>query len=149
MYNIQKATSFSFAAENGSVPYWSPDSHFLLVDGLHTLTLVNLATQQHQLLLSDNTPSTDTNTSSASQLTINALVQPVSNSIWSTDSRHFLLLTRGRLFWQRKELSAGNGLYTVAINDNGQAQGSPTVVDSGNDTQAGWTYEDPNTSFVF
>lgn len=149
VYNIQKATSFSFAAENGSVPYWSPDSHFLLVDGQHTLTLVNIATQQQQLLLSDNTPATGTNTSVASQLTINALVQPVSNSIWSADSRHFLFLTRGRLFWQSKELSGGNGLYTVAINNNGQLQGSPTVVDSGNDTQAGWTYEDPNTSFVF
>jgi hypothetical protein len=149
VYNIQKATSFTFIAESGSVPYWSPDSHFLLLDGLHTLSLVNLATQQQQLLLSDGTSSNDTGTSSAFQLTVNALVQPVSNSVWSADSRQFLFLTRGRLYWQGKGLLAGKGLYTVSINDNGQPQGSPTVVDTGNDTQAGWTYEDANTSFVY
>ena len=149
VYNIQQATSFSFAAENGSVPYWSPDSHFLLLDGLHTLSLVNLTTQEQQSLLSDGTSSGSTGTNPAPQLTVNALVQPVANSIWSADSRHFLFLTRGRLLWQGKQLSTGKGLYTEAINDNGQPQGSPTVVDTGNDTQAGWVYEDPNTSFVY
>ena len=149
VYNILKATSFSFAVENGSVPYWSPDSHFLLLDGLHTLSLINLAPQQQQLLLSDGTPSSGTSTSSAAVLTVNALVQPISNSVWSADSRHFLFLTRGRLLWQGKTLSAGKGLYTVSINDNGQPQGSPVSVDTGNDTQAGWTYEDANTSFVY
>jgi len=77
------------------------------------------------------------------------LLQPLSNSIWASDSRHFLFLTRGRLLWQGKSLNSGNGLYTVPIDDHGQVQGSPTVVDTGNDTQAGWTYEDPNTSFLF
>ncbi|MEO8972679.1 MAG: hypothetical protein ABI406_13900 [Ktedonobacteraceae bacterium] len=149
VYNILKATSFSFVAENGSVPYWSPDSHFLLLDGQHTLSLVNLASQQQQLLLGDGTSSTGTNSSFASQLTVNALVQPVSNSIWSADSRNFLFLTRGRFLLQGKALTGGKGLYTVAMNDNGQVQGSPVSVDTGNDTQAGWTYEDPNTSFVF
>ncbi|HLJ34790.1 MAG TPA: hypothetical protein VKU38_14105 [Ktedonobacteraceae bacterium] len=149
IYNMQKGTSFSITGESGSVPYWSPDSHFLLLDGLHSLTLINLASQQQQVLLSDGTPPASTNSSSASQLTVNVLVQPVSNSIWSADGRHFLFLTRGRLLWQGKALSAGKGLYTVSINDNGQPQGSPTKVDTGNDTQAGWTYEDPNTSFLF
>ncbi len=149
VYNIPKASSFSFVAENDSVPYWSPDSHFLLIDGLHTLSLINLTAQQQQLLLRDGTSSTGTGTSSAFQLTVNALVQPVSNSAWSADSRHFLFLTRGRLLWQGKTLSTGKGLYTVSINDNGQPQGSPVSVDTGNDTQAGWTYEDANTSFVY
>lgn len=149
VYNIQQATSFSFVVETGSVPFWSPDSHFLLLDGLHTLSLITISSQQHQLLLSDGTPATGTDTSSAFQATVNALVQPLSNSVWSADSSHFLFLTRGRLLWQGKALSAGQGLYTVSINDNGQPQGSPGSVDTGNDTQAGWTYEDPNTSFVF
>ncbi len=149
VYNIQTASSFSFAVENGSVPYWSPDSRFLLLDGLHTLTLLTVATQQQQLLLSDGTSPAGTNSNPAAELTINALVQPVANSLWSADSRHFLFLTRGRLLWQGKDVSAGKGLYTASINANGQPQGSPTLVDSGNDTQAGWTYEDANTSFVF
>lgn len=150
VYNIQKASSFSFATEDGSVPYWSPDSHFLLLDGLHTLSLVNLASQHQQQMLSDGTPFPGTSTTSpAFELTVNALIQPVSNSVWSADSRHFLFLTRGRLLWQGEALSGGKGLYTISINDNGQLQGSPVSVDTGNDTQAGWTYEDPNTSFVY
>ncbi len=149
VYNMQKSSSFSFTAEDDSVPYWSPDSRFLLVDGLHTLSLITISSQQHQLLLSDGTSSTDTGTSSAAELTINALVQPVSNSVWSADGRQFLFLTRGRLLWQGKTLGAGKGLYTVSINDNGQPDSSPVSVDTGNDTQAGWTYEDANTSFVY
>ena len=30
-----------------------------------------------------------------------------------------------------------------------ERQGAPVLVDAGNDTEAGWTYEDPNTSFLF
>ncbi len=149
VYNIQKATSFSFAVENGSVPYWSPDSRFLLLDGMHTLTLLNVVTQQQQLLLSDGVSPAGTPATPAAALTINVLVQPLSNSLWSADSRNFLFLTRGRFLWQGKHGSISKGLYTVSINDNGQPQGPPTVVDTGNDTQAGWTYEDPNTSFVY
>jgi len=46
-------------------------------------------------------------------------------------------------------LGSGKGLYTVSIDSNGQPQGKPTIVDSGNDMQAGWTYEDPDTSFLY
>ncbi len=56
---------------------------------------------------------------------------------------------RNRLLWQGKNLDSGKGLYTVSIDRNGRVQGSPAVVDTGNDSQAGWTYEDPNTSFLF
>jgi hypothetical protein len=149
VFNIQKATSFSFVAENGSVPYWSPDSRFLLLDGLHTLTLLDVVTQQQKLLLSDGISPAGASITPASELTINALVQPVANNVWSANSRNFLFLTRGRFLWQGENGSTGKGLYTVSINDKGQLQGSPTVVDSGNDTQAGWTYENPNTSFVY
>jgi hypothetical protein len=78
-----------------------------------------------------------------------ALLQPISNSNWAPDSRQFLFLTRDRLSWQGKNLNSGNGLYTVSIDDQGELQGSPAVIDSGNISQAGWTYEDPNTSFLF
>ena len=149
VYNVEKASSFSFVGESGSVPYWSPDSHFLILDGLHTLTLVNLKSRQQEQLLSDGTPSDSIDGGSPQLLAVNTLVQPVANSLWSSDSQHFLFLTRGRLLWQGKTLSAGKGLYTVAINENGQPENSPTSVDTGNDTQAGWTYEDANTSFVF
>lgn len=144
--NINNLSSFNISGENGSVPYWSPDSQFLLLDGLQTLTLVHIASQKSQMLLS----ATDTSTTSSAPLsTVNTRLHSVDNSLWATDSRHFLFLTRNRLLWQGSQLHDGKGLYTVTMNDRGQPQGSPTVVDAGNDTQAGWTYEDANTSFLY
>ncbi len=145
--SIKDLTSFSISGENGSVPYWSPDSHFILFDGLHTLQLVNLAGQRQISLLNDSSVGSGTNPSMMPDA--RALLQPISNSIWASDSRHFLFLTRDRLSWQGKSLTSGKGLYTVSIDDRGQVQGSPMVVDTGNDSQAGWTYEYPSTSFLF
>jgi hypothetical protein len=145
--NIKDFSSFSVPGEYGSVPYWSPDSRFIILDGLHTLQLVNVANQRQQQLLNDLRTGSDS--AFATLPDVRALLQPISNSIWAPDSRQFLFLTRDRLSWQGKRLGSGNGLYTVSIDDQGHVQGSPTVVDTGNDSQAGWTYEDPNTSFLF
>lgn len=148
--DINKHTAFTFASEDGSVPYWSPDSQFLLLDGPHTLNIVHIATQQHTMLLSDSTSTPATSQQTVPVLpTTNALLQPVANSLWSADSRHFIFLTHGRLRWQGHTLSAGKGLYTVGIDAMGRPQGDPVVVDTGNDTQAGWTYQDANTSFLY
>ena len=153
--NLDGSLLYRFPAETGSVPYWSPDGQFLLLDGLHTLLLVRPAAKQSRVLLSDGSqpePATGTGNTSAGASTagsVDALLQPASNSPWAADSRHLLFLTRARLLWQGKTLSAGKGLYTVAIDDRGNTQGAPTLVDSGNDIQAGWTYENPNTSFLF
>jgi hypothetical protein len=143
-------TSFNITGEDGSVPYWSPDSQFLLLDGTHGLMLVHIAGKQQKVLLSDTSTPTPIRTQNSTLPDTNALLQPVSNSPWAADSRHFLFLTRNRLLWQGGQtLSAGKGLYTVAIDSSGQPQGTPTVVDTGNDSQAGWGYEDANTSFLY
>jgi hypothetical protein len=146
--NLTSRSSFTISAEDGSVAYWSPNSRFLLLDGLHTLRLIQVANGRQQVLLSDATL-LNTTLLAVTEPGIDALLSPVSNSLWSADSRHFLFLTRGRLLWQGQRLSSGAGLYTVSIDDSGRPQGAPTVVDTGNDTQAGWTYEDANTSFLF
>ena len=143
--NLNGHTSFDIAGVANSVPYWSPDSQFLLLDGPHTLTLIRVATQQRTLLLSDTNPSA----ASQSPVVPHTLLQPVANSIWSADSRHFLFLTRGRLQWQGQALKSGQGLYTAMIDNLGHLQGPPGVVDKGNDTQPGWTYQDANTSFLY
>lgn len=145
VYSLVTYTSCSFTAENGSVPYWSPDSRFLLLDGLHTLTLLSLAGHRQQLLLSDGTM----NVTRPSLPNALAFLQPAPNSLWAADSRQFLVLTRGRMLWQNHALSAGNGLYAATIDDSGRIQGNPTLVDNGSDSQPGWSYEDPNTSFLF
>jgi hypothetical protein len=145
--NIKDLSSFSVSAEYASVPYWSPDSRFIILDGLHTLHLVNVVSQRQQVLLRDIASGSDTAYSPLPDSS--ALLQPISNSIWSSDSQQFLFLTRNRFLWQGKKLDSGEGLYTVSIDGNGRVQGSPAVVDTGNDSQASWTYEDPNTSFLY
>ncbi|HLI08108.1 MAG TPA: hypothetical protein VKV40_16185 [Ktedonobacteraceae bacterium] len=152
--NMDGSLFYSFSAEADSVPYWSPDGQFLLLDGLHTLLLAKPGSKQSRILLSDGSrPGSPANTgnSSAGVSTtgsINALLQPASNSPWAADSRHFLFLTRGRLLWQGKVLRSGRGLYTVTIDEQGNVQGTPALVDNGNDIQAGWSYENPDTSFL-
>ncbi len=146
--NIQHMTSFTITSDAQSIPYWSPDSQFVVFDGLHTLSLVSLATEQRQVLLSDSTDGQQP-ASSPSFLGPYALLHPIANSIWSSDSRHFLFLTHNRFHWQGQELTSQQALYTVTIDPHGAIQGQPTLVDTGNDTQAGWSYENANTSFLF
>src|SRR6266571_9283359 len=141
--HIKDNSSFSIPAEDGSVPYWSPDSQFLLLDGLHTLLLAQIASQQQQVLLSDTSTPAGSGTGLPGELGVNALLSPVSNSPWAPDVQHFLFLTRGRSLWQGQHLSSGGGLYSVAIDSHGRVQGMPAIVDTGNDSQAGWSYEDP------
>jgi hypothetical protein len=118
----------------------------LLLDGMHSLTLVQTAGRQQKVLLSSNSGSDNT---FPPVPVITSLLQPAANSPWAADSRHFLFLTHDRLNWQGKQLSEGKGLYIVALEGNGQIQGAPTLVDKGNDAQAGWSYQDANTSFLY
>ncbi|MGH2493696.1 MAG: hypothetical protein ACRDIV_03235 [Ktedonobacteraceae bacterium] len=145
VYNVATHSVFSFSCEDGSVPYWSPDSRMIILDGLHTLTLITIANQTRKILLSDNS----TDAAAPALPDANALMQPVPNSLWAADSQHFLILTRGRLFWQGKKLTVGDGIYAVALDNRGQIHDAPSVVDTGHDSQPGWSYEDPNTSFLF
>jgi hypothetical protein len=146
--NIRDHHSFTITGAAGSVPYWSPDSRFLVLDGLHILMLVQIANEQKSILLSD-TSSTLEDAPAKSLPATNALLQPVANSIWAADSQHFLFSTRQRLLWQGHQLNKGNGLYTIAIDNQGHPTSMPVVVDTGQDNQAGWTYQDPDTSFIY
>lgn len=145
--NIQNGTHFSFNAEHEAIPYWSPNSQAILLDGLHTLTLVNLLNQQVHIILSDgNAP----NTTDGPLPTTTAFLQPIANSLWNIDSQRFVFTTRGRTQWLGQQLSSGNGLYMVNLNSQNKPSGTPTLVDSNaHDEQPGWSYEDPNTSFLF
>lgn len=148
--NLQKGSSWNIPVEDGSIPYWSLNSQFLLLDGPHTLQLLSIV-KQHQdtLLHGDQTSMQQLGDLSTHPSSARALLQPVPNNVWASDSRHFLFLTHNRFLWQNHRLHTDNGLYTVAIDDDGHRQGSPTLVDAGNDSQAGWTYQDANTSFLY
>jgi hypothetical protein len=148
--NLQNGTSWSFSTDEGSIPYWSPDSHFLLLDGPRTLQLFSIAKRHQDTLLRDSQGSIEQAGDLSAQLpSVSTLLQPIPNSLWAYDSRHFLFLTYNRLQWQDHPLRVGHGLYTVTIDDDGHLQRSPTLVDAGNDSQAGWTYQDANTSFLY
>src|SRR6185437_406514 len=41
--NIRNRSSFTITRAAGSIPYWSPDSRFLVLDGPHMLMLVHIA----------------------------------------------------------------------------------------------------------
>jgi hypothetical protein len=145
--NIQDGTHFHLEAEHEAVPYWSPDSRALLLDGLHTLTLVRMTDQKAQVLLSDGSAPIMNDGPLPNS---SAFLQPVENGLWNADSQRFVLVTRGRTLWQGQRLHAGNGLYVATLNGQDESQGVPTLVDNnGHDTQPGWSYEDPNTSFLF
>ena len=145
VYDLATHSTFSFSGEAGGVPYWSPDSRFILLDGLHSLALVSLASQAQQTLLSDHLPAAPAGALPG----VGALLQPVPNSLWAADSQHFLILTRSRLFWQGQKLAPGDGIYVVTLDASGKITGRPTVVDTGHDSQPGWSHENPDTSFLF
>jgi hypothetical protein len=145
--DLRKHEPFTIMGNAGSIPYWSPDGQFLLLNGTKNLTLFNVATHQQKILLS-NSATPQPETAPQPLASAQALLQPVANNVWAADSRHFLFMTQGRQFWQGHYLAPG--LYSVTINGDGQPQGKPVLVDNNShDTQAGWTYQDPNTSFLY
>jgi hypothetical protein len=145
--NLTDGSRFSFQAEHAAVPYWAPDSQALLLDGLHTLTLLHLADRRARVLLSDG---------QAPQLTdaplpnLAAFLQPVANSLWNSDGQRFVWVTRGRTLWQGQQLATGDGLYTITLDAHGQPRGGPLLVDRGRqDSQPAWSYAQAETSFLF
>ena len=144
---LSNGAQFHFHTEHDAIPYWSPDGRAILLDGLHTLTLVHVDRQQTQVLLSDGTAPALSN---APLPNIAAFLQPVANNLWNVDGQRFVLVTRGRTQWRGQQLNAGNGLYTVLLNNSDEPWATPSPVDeNGSDIQPGWSYEDPTTSFLF
>ncbi|WP_376796000.1 TolB family protein [Thermogemmatispora sp.] len=148
--NLDGSLRLTIRAEADSVPYWSPDGRFLLLDGRHTLWLIDIQTGRQQLLLSDRTPLGQLNPANSKLPGVAARLQPVPASLWEADSRAFVFLTRGRLWWQGGSLlREGNGLYLVTLGEHGQPQAAPHLLASGAITQVGWTYQESTVSFLF
>lgn len=148
--NVDTGASHSYAISEGSVPYWSPDSAFLLLDGPHELTLINVKQQSENSVLTDTHQHSSEEGIPGKLPATSALLQPTENSLWSADSRHFAFSSHQRLSLSGNKRLQENGLYTITIDGQGNLQGSPTLVQQGNDiTQVGWTYQDPNTAFLY
>ncbi|WP_141727561.1 hypothetical protein [Thermogemmatispora onikobensis] len=148
--NLDGSLRLSIQAEIDSVPFWSPDGRFLLLDGRHSLWLVDIQTGRQQLLLSDRTPLGPMSAAGEQLPAVSALLQPVPNSLWGSDSRSLVFLTRGRLWWQGKSLlHEGNGLYLATLDAQGQPLAAPRLLTTGAITQVGWNYQDSAVSFLF
>src|SRR5258708_36637181 len=96
------------------------DSQFLILDSLHKLTLIRIANHQQEVLLSDNVQGATQQQGSGSEVSINTLLQPISNSPWASDSRHFLFLTLGRSSWQGSSLHPSTGLDPFTLDNAGK-----------------------------
>lgn len=143
---LNQQQAFTFHADQESTPSWSPDGRFLLLNSPRSLVLIDVAHQHAQVLLSS--PANIAKGQLGNAADSKALLQPLPNSPWAADSQHFLFLTQQRLSWQGKRLAQGEGLYTVSLTPDG-GLGVPTLVATGAISQPGWTYQDPNTSFLF
>lgn len=132
--------------EPGAVPSWSPDSRFLLLEGTQELRLLVPDSQQQHLLLDGGAENPLSEMEAHRELIENPRLNPAANSPWSPDGRQLLFLTHDRQ-WQGETLE--QGMYVVTIDDQGRPTKEPSLVISGNITQAGWTYQDANTTFVY
>lgn len=147
IFDLQGKVVARITGEVDSVPSWSPNGRFLLLDGKHSLQILNIQQNQSRLLLRDDQPLTTAPHQPINLASTTTLLQPLSNSPWSADSQQLVFLTRGRLNWPGQHLKPG--LYTASLTEQGTPQGSPQLVDEANDSQPGWTYQQPETSFLF
>lgn len=144
---LQNHTTWDIPLSEKTVPYWSSDGTFLLLDNQSSLQLLIPAKQQLYTLLSKEQTEQEPPTTEQTLPEASTLLQPTSNSLWSPDNRHILFQTKGRLQWQEQTLQ--EGLYSVEINEEGKALQAPTQIATGNISQIGWTYQDANTAFLY
>ncbi len=134
-----------------SLPFWSPDSRWLLILEPNQTTLVNVATQQHQTLLSgsfDLPPP-------ASEPRLAPFLRPATSSPWNRESSAFLLSSDGQGTWEPQPDRAlptangnGNGLYLVTLAEGNNAPQFPALIDWGEHQSVAWTTLDPNCAFL-
>jgi hypothetical protein len=134
-----------------SLPFWSPDSHWLLVLDPGSASLVNIATQQRQTLLNGAfaLPPAPGDTTQA------PFLRPAASSPWNRESSAFLLTSDGHGTWESppgKTLptgsGSGDGLYLVTLAGQSSAPQVPTLINWGEHQSVAWTTLDPNCSFL-
>jgi hypothetical protein len=151
LYSASGRERFAWSDSSpSSLPFWSPDSRFLLILEPDQATLVNVAAQQEATLLQGRfilPPAPDTG-----QLA--AFLRPATNSPWRADSTALLLTGDKQSTWSPHPdhslptaSGSGNGLYLVAVSSAGAPQ-FPTLIDWGEHQGVAWTTLDPNCAFL-
>ncbi len=134
-----------------SLPFWSPDSHKLLILEPDEATLVNVVTRQRQQLLSGSLalPASFTDAHLA------PFLRPATSSPWNSSSSALLFSNNGQATWEAGPATplptgsgSGSGLYLITLAQSKSVPQFPTLVDWGEHQDIAWTTLDPNCAFL-
>jgi hypothetical protein len=151
LYSASGVKRFAWSDTSSvSLPFWSPDSRFILILAPDSTLLVNVAARQRLPLLNGTLalPPAPDNSSADSFL------RPATSSPWNAASTALLLTGERGSAWSPqpdKPLPAasgsGDGLYLVALGPHNAPQ-FPTLIDWGEHASVAWTTLDPNCAFL-
>ncbi len=135
---------------SASLPFWSPDSHFILLLEPDGFSLVDVAahTVSHLLNADLNLPASPT----AGQA---PWLRPATNSPWKVDSSAFVFIAATGSTWNAPSgrplplgSGTGDGLYVSVLNQQQKTPQFPTLLDWGIHQDAAWSTLDPNCAFL-
>jgi hypothetical protein len=144
LYSPANESDIVWDDEEYSLPWWSPDSQWILTRSEHILKLIEVNTGNVQTLATFATSSQSI--PSLSDLT---RLHPITTSPWHNDSHRFVFSSSEATWYTGKSLATqkteGSGLYIVQIAQRDQL---PSLIDWGEHTLVSWSTPDPNTQFV-
>jgi hypothetical protein len=157
VYNTTGTLQFAWDdAAARSLPFWSPDSHFLLLVKPDGLALVNIAAKTQAVVLHASIALPPAPTSAGQA----PFLRPAVNSPWKSDGSAFLFTNDGQGIWAAQpgqalssHSGAGEGLYRSAVESSAQAGHDsaarfPVLLDWGEHQSVTWSTLDPNCAFV-
>jgi hypothetical protein len=150
LYSASGKERFAWSDSSASsLPFWSPNSRFLLILEPDQATLVNVAAQQEATLLQGAFVLPPAPGSGQAEF-----LRLATSSPWRADSTAFLLTGNKQSTWSLKPeqslptaSGSGDGLYLVGIHSSGAPQ-FPSLVDWGEHQSIAWTTLDPNCAFL-
>jgi hypothetical protein len=152
IYSASGVEQLSWDAAAPSLPFWSPDSRFVLLLSPDGISLVSLAARAPLPLLLRGSIALPPAPSDATQASI---LRPASSSPWKSDSSAFLFLNDGQGLWTiqpdhplAQHSGPGDGLYSSTLDASGSAAHFPTLLDWGEHQSITWSTLDPNCAFL-
>ena len=152
IYSDQGSERFAWNdSASVSLPFWSPDSRFILILEPDGISLVDAAaqTQSHLLNAVLTLPAPPTSGQAA-------WLRPAANSPWKADSSAFLFTSPRGSAWSAQPgrglpsaSGAGDGLYVSVLDQQHKTPQFPALLDWGIHQNTAWSTLDPNCAFVF
>jgi len=147
IHSLAGGKDISWDDASVSIPWWSPNSHYVATQSATALTLVTLSTGSMKVLATLHDPAVSQVAADAS-----LLFHPVAGNIWNTDSSGFALVTTSGTWFNGTNLvtkpmvnAEASGLYIVTLQPITKP---PALVDWGEHQSLSWSTANPNTQFV-